>query len=378
MIKLDGMLMIGAAGTNAGKTQLACALLRKFGKGHDIVAIKVTTIKEKDGQCPRGGEGCGVCSSLQEDFCITQETDKNSEKDTGRLLAAGASRVFWLRVRTEHLHQAAIALLHTVGLDAVSICESNSLRHVIEPGLFLMAGHPDLRVWKDSARRVKAWADRIVTAQGGTFDLDVDRIKLVEGKWQLREKATAIVMAGGRSQRMGADKSMLPINGRPLVERIWQQLRNGFEQVLVSADQVEKFAFLGLEVVPDKVPGQGPLMGIASALAASDNELNFVVACDIPNVKLRSVRRMLSQAAGGDADIVIPVSRDGKHEPLFAVYRKNAIAAMNKALSSGSRKISDVFSLCKVQYIELEEDLINLNTAAEYERFRKEMDNARM
>jgi molybdopterin-guanine dinucleotide biosynthesis protein A len=378
MIRVDGMLMIGAAGTNAGKTQLACALLRKFGRSHDIAGIKVTTIKENDGQCPRGGEGCGVCSSLQEDFYITQETDKNSEKDTGRLLSAGASRVFWLRVRTEHLQAASTALLRTIGLDAVSICESNSLRHVIEPGLFLMAGHPDLRVWKTSARQVKAWADRIVTAQRGTFDLDLDRMKLMEGKWQLQEKATAVVMAGGSSRRMGTDKSMLPINGRPLVERICQQLRNGFEQVLVSADQVEKFAFLGLEVVPDKVPGQGPLMGIASALAASDNELNFVVACDIPNVKLRSVRRMLSQAAGGDADIVISVSRDGKQEPLFAVYRKTALDAINKVLSSGGRKISDVFSLCKVRYIELEESLINLNTAAEYESFQKEMGNARM
>ena len=71
MIKLDKMLMIGSAGSNVGKTELACALLNTFGKNHDIVGIKVTTIKDKDGQCPRGGEGCGVCSSLDGNFCIT-------------------------------------------------------------------------------------------------------------------------------------------------------------------------------------------------------------------------------------------------------------------------------------------------------------------
>jgi molybdopterin-guanine dinucleotide biosynthesis protein A len=375
MIKLDGMLMIGSAGSNIGKTKLACTLLRKFSKSHDIVGVKVTTIKEKDGRCPRGGEGCGVCSSLQEDFCITEETDKNSDKDTGRLLSAGASRVFWLRAQTEHLQEASTALLHTIGFDAVSICESNSLRHVVEPGLFLMAGRPDLNAWKNSALQVGRYADRIVISHDGGFSPDLDRIEIVEGKWVLPEKATAIVMAGGGSRRMGTDKSMLPINGRPLIERICRQLRNGFEQILISADQVEKLAFLGVEIVPDKVPGQGPLMGIASALGASASDLNFVVACDIPNIELRYVRRMLSQAAGSNADIVLPVSADGKCEPLFAVYRKSALRAIDRVLSSGGRKISDIFSLCTVKHAELEASLANLNTMADYEDFQRKAGN---
>ena len=65
MLKLDGMLMIGSASSNLGKTELACTLLRKFSKNRDIIGIKVTTIKDKESQCPRGGEGCGVCSSLE-------------------------------------------------------------------------------------------------------------------------------------------------------------------------------------------------------------------------------------------------------------------------------------------------------------------------
>ena len=62
MIKLDGMLMIGSAGANVGKTELACALIKKISKSTDVIGIKVTTIRVKDGQCPRGGNGCGVCS----------------------------------------------------------------------------------------------------------------------------------------------------------------------------------------------------------------------------------------------------------------------------------------------------------------------------
>ena len=125
MIKLDGMLMIGSAGANVGKTELACAILRKFGQlGEEIVGIKVTTINEKDGQCPRGGEGCGVCSSLEGVYLLTQEDDPASGKDTARLLAAGASRVYWLRVLRSHIEEGFTALLKILGPSSTSMGSS--------------------------------------------------------------------------------------------------------------------------------------------------------------------------------------------------------------------------------------------------------------
>lgn len=384
MIKVDGMLMVGSAGASVGKTELACALLRKFAADRDIVGIKVTTIKDKNGQCPRGGEGCGVCSSLDGSFLITAETDTGSNKDTTRLMTAGASRVFWLRVLKDHLAEGAEALLAVIGTDAISICESNSLRHVVEPGLFLMVESRSLKAWKDSAQQVKDYADKIVVSDGGGFD--IDQIELGDGKWTLTaddaggdtpsallERATAIILAGGTSGRMGADKSMLPIGGKPLVQCIAEQLRGHFGQMLISANDADKFSFLGFEVVPDKVPGQGPLMGIASALESSANEINFVVACDIPHVHVAFVAKMVHEASATGADIVMPIAGSGKHEPLFAVYRKSALQAMNEVLSSGGRKISDAFALCRVSYIELGDPrwLVNLNTAADYEEFQK-------
>ena len=375
MIRLDGMLMIGSAGPNIGKTELACMLLEKFSKSHNIVGIKVTAIVAKDGQCPRGGKGCGVCSSLDGAFFITEETNAHSNKDTARLLRAGASRVFWLRVLREQLQKGLTALLDLIGPGAVSICESNSLRHVVEPGLFLMVTSPDSERWKSSALKVEAHADKIVFSENGKFSFDLDKVRIVDGRWTLPENATAIVMAGGASQRMGTDKSMLPVKGRLIIEDICGQLRGGFEQILISTSESHKFAFLGFEIVPDRVPGQGPLMGIASALAVSANELNFVVACDIPHIRLAFVRRMLSLAAKGDADIVVPMTRDGQNEPLYAVYRRNVTEVMNEALSTGRRKVTDVFALCKVEYVELETRLPNLNTIAEYRQFRRRLNN---
>jgi molybdopterin-guanine dinucleotide biosynthesis protein A len=376
MIEIDGMLMIGSAGTNVGKTELACAILRKFSKEHNIVGIKVTTIKDdNNGQCPRGGEGCGVCSSLEDNFCITEEFNKNSGKDTSRLLAAGAGRVFWIQTLREHLSEAMTALLDIIGSETVSICESNSLRQVIEPGLFLMVRNNNSDFWKSSARSVRKHADGIVGSDGNSLDLDMGRIKLVDGKWALMENAAAIIIAGGSSTRMGTDKSMLPIEGRPIIERTCERLSTCFEQILISADSKDKFEFLGYKVIPDKITGQGPLMGIASALEASSSELNFVVACDIPHIQLRYVRRIISEASNGEYDIVVPLAGDGQYEPLFAVYRKSTLRAVNKVLSSGGRKISDVFALCNVKKIDLGANLVNLNTTAEYEKFIKEHQN---
>ena len=174
---------------------------------------------------------------------------------------------------------------------------------------------------------------------------------------------------------MGTDKSMLPIEGRPIIERTCRRLAACFEQILISANEADKLASLGFEVVPDKVPGQGPLMGIASTLEASANEINFVVACDIPHIELRHVRRILSEAAGSDADIIVPTTDNGRYEPLFAVYRKSALEAINHVLASGGRKISDAFDLCKVRNVDLGASLVNLNTMAEYEKFRKNHDD---
>lgn len=90
--------MVGAADRKAGKTKFACSLIERFGSQCNIIGIKVTAVEKADGSCPRGGSGCGVCSSLKGHLYITEETNSQADKDTCRMFAAGAARVFWLRV----------------------------------------------------------------------------------------------------------------------------------------------------------------------------------------------------------------------------------------------------------------------------------------
>ena len=368
--------MVGSAGRNAGKTELACALLRRFAKAHDVVGVKVTAIDEMNGECPRGGEGCGVCTSLEGPFCITAETSGPPGKDTARMLEAGATRVLWLRCLKSHLELGARALIDAIGPDTVCVCESNSLRRVLKPGVFVIVKDKDSRGFKASAEDVLEFADRVVLSDSASFDLNLDRVELPGNRWALVEDATAVVLAGGASYRMSCDKCMLPIDGRPMAQHISQQLIPHFTEVIVSANDPQRYKFLNLPIVPDIAPGMGPLGGIFSSLLASSSDRNAVVACDIPEVNVPLLRRMIVLLKGFDA--VIPKRGEGLFEPLFAAYDKSIIPAMRSLLDRGCRKVSDVLNHARVRHLELTEafELKNLNTMMDYEDYVEQHDNS--
>ena len=183
MLHLPNWLLIGAAGRNAGKTELACALVDRH---KPVAAVKITVVRpENTGGCPRGGEGCGVCSSVNDTpYWIREETDPSSPKDTSRLLAAGASPVLWLCCRQAALPEALDALLPLLP-DRPVIAESNSLRHLVTPSLFVMVRLKDDRAFKPSARAVLPQVDRLIASDGAAFDLDLDEVVLEGGTWSL-------------------------------------------------------------------------------------------------------------------------------------------------------------------------------------------------
>jgi len=171
---------------------------------------------------------------------------------------------------------------------------------------------------------------------------------------------------------MGRDKSTLEVDGRTFLERTIEQLRGHFDEILLSAaaDRADRYGALGLPVVLDRLEGCGPLMGIASSLAASCSDVNFVLACDIPDIDMSLVGRMLSEIEGHDA--VVPMTGAGKYEPLFAVYRKSILPHMEGLIRSGRYRILNVFSRCKTKYIDIDGNrwLYNINTPADLWAYR--------
>jgi molybdenum cofactor guanylyltransferase len=380
--RAPGLLVVGGMTRDAGKTELACDLLRRFGRDRDVAGVKVTTVRANgaEAECPRGAAGCGACSSFEGEFIITEERDFPLGKDTSRLKEAGASRVLWLRARPEALAEGFEALRLALGPGALAVCESNSVRAVVDPDLFLMLrrdGEPGRQgaassCAKASARAVAGFADRVVRSDRRGFDLDLDAIDVAEGRWRLHEPATAIVLAGGRSGRMGQDKRALPIAGRSLIERVVAQLRPHVREVLIGANDEAVGEALGLRTVRDHVEGQGPLMGLASCLAVTGSDRNLVVACDLPEIPADLSKRLLLEGLAHDA--AVPRGPSGI-EPLLALYRRRLLPDAVSLLAAGERRVRPLYEGRDVLFLDLAElgvgALPNLNTRQEYEAYLK-------
>ena len=163
LIHVPQMLMIGSTGRNSGKTTLAVEAIQKWKALYPVIGLKVTSIEQTDGTCPRGGHGCGACSSLSGDFEIIEETDARSAKDTSQLLACGCPRVYWLKVLRTHMAQGILKFLEIAPPHTLIVCESNSLRRVVKPGAFIMLDNEQDGAVKDTARNVLAYADRVIS-----------------------------------------------------------------------------------------------------------------------------------------------------------------------------------------------------------------------
>ncbi|MBZ4646021.1 MAG: hypothetical protein JG777_1510 [Clostridia bacterium] len=162
LLHIPQMLLIGSSGRNSGKTTLAIAMIQQWKNSFPIVGLKVTTIQERDGKCPRGGEGCGVCSSVKGNFEIVEETNPNVNKDTSFLLAAGAEKVYWLKTLKTHIYDGIKYFMTKTPPHTLIICESNSLRNVVRPGCFIMLKNTGNVPIKKSASEVMHKADLII------------------------------------------------------------------------------------------------------------------------------------------------------------------------------------------------------------------------
>ena len=259
LIEIPGMFLIGSMGRNSGKTVLACALIKDLRKLGGVIGLKVSTIHSSEKRCLRGGEGCGVCTSLEGDFCLTEETSRNSGKDTARMLAAGADRVCWLRVRRGHLRAGIESFLETVPSGTPIVCESNSLRSAVEPGAFVMMKQTGSKDLKPSADAVLPMVDRVVEFDGESFALPLHDVVYRNRRFTVKVEASLAILAGGGSSRMGRTKSLLEYQGTPLIEFILDQMSTFFSETMISTNEELPLVLGGARRVVDKVPGYGPI-----------------------------------------------------------------------------------------------------------------------
>jgi hypothetical protein len=156
------MILIGSTSRNSGKTSLALALIDRFKGRLPVYGLKVTARSRLDEPCHRGEGGCGVCASLSGGYVLSAEYDPASPKDTARMLKQGATGAFWLRALSSALPDGFRAFMRLLPEGALVVCESNTLRGVVTPGLFIVMQTPGAPV-KPSAQAMLPLADLVYT-----------------------------------------------------------------------------------------------------------------------------------------------------------------------------------------------------------------------
>jgi molybdopterin-guanine dinucleotide biosynthesis protein A len=190
-------------------------------------------------------------------------------------------------------------------------------------------------------------------------------------------QVSAVILAGGRSRRLGVDKALLKLDGEWLLERIANALARLSDDLFAVVDDLDKLGHLRLRTVADARPGLGPLGGIYSGLLAMRHERGLFVACDMPLLNLNLLRYMVSLSS--DFDVVIP--RIGHNvEPLHAIYSKACVAPIAELLERGDLRIVHFFPRVRVRYVEQPEinafdpklwSFFNINTLADLESARQ-------
>ena len=181
-----------------------------------------------------------------------------------------------------------------------------------------------------------------------------------------------VILAGGKSIRMGRNKALLPYNGKPLIESVYRVMAELFEQVAVVTNNPEAYAFLPCRKIPDIHVGMGSIAGIHAGLAWSPEERIFVVGCDMPFLEKELIRHLAALSV--DESGVIPCTPGG-FEPLHAVYAKRLLPLLDEALQADRKRIIDLVPLMEVKVLPAAEvaaispqfrSFINLNTPEDF------------
>jgi molybdopterin-guanine dinucleotide biosynthesis protein A len=142
---------------------------------------------------------------------------------------------------------------------------------------------------------------------------------------------------------MGRDKTRLRLGDQTLVVRQVHLLQGVCRSVAVIG-QARSFAGLDVPVIPDELPGHGPLGGVYTGLRHARTELNLFLGCDMPFMEARFLRYLCARALAARPDVAIPETPHQGLQPLSAVYTRRALAAVRASLASGDNKVSRFFS----------------------------------
>lgn len=142
---------------------------------------------------------------------------------------------------------------------------------------------------------------------------------------------TGVILAGGKSSRMGTNKSFLKIGNQTIIERIADLMKSVFSEVILITNTPEEYPFLNLPTFEDIYKWKGPLAGIHSALVHSKTEKIFVLSCDVPLMSKEMIEYIVEY--NSDKPIIF-CEAAGYHQPLVGVYSKVILCEVENFIST--------------------------------------------
>lgn len=195
----------------------------------------------------------------------------------------------------------------------------------------------------------------------------------------MKKFGTAVILCGGKSSRMGFDKSKIKVNGKLMIEFIGEKLEKVFDEILLVAENIDKFHVLKYTVLEDLKKDYGPAGGIYTGLQYAQSENVFFLACDMPIVNTDYIKYMKSILKENNYDGIIPRNKKWV-EPLHAFYSKNLIKDFERGIVENNLVLYDIIKNSNIYYVpeditrEFSNDLdifMNLNYTKDLEILHK-------
>ena len=188
------------------------------------------------------------------------------------------------------------------------------------------------------------------------------------------KNVTGVILAGGKSSRMGSDKGLLLINGRPMIQMIIDAMKPLVKEIIIISGN-DAYGELGYQVYPDIIKEKGPVGGIYTALSHAETEFSLCVSCDTPYVTTKLLKKLIEESEGNRATLF---NYNGKLQPVISLYQTNVVSLIKGYLDENRLKLMLVNKNLDCKIIKIDSDdfeektFFNVNTPEDLKKSRDE------
>ncbi|WMX16773.1 molybdenum cofactor guanylyltransferase [Aureispira sp. CCB-E] len=185
-----------------------------------------------------------------------------------------------------------------------------------------------------------------------------------------KDKITTVILAGGKSRRMGEDKAFLDFNGQTFLEHILENAKGLTAETMIIGDP-QKYSTFGVEVYSDVVMGKGPVGGIYTAMTIVPTPYLLVLSCDVPLLRRELLAYLIQNSMVNKMNLL---TLEDVWQPLTAIYCKEQLPIFENALNANQLRLRTVLSSLQLNKIQCPKNwefcLSNINTPIDLKKIR--------